>query len=353
MSEQRTAWHYYLGLLLREKAPRSFEVKAEEPLTRALQRMDWLILRRRQGFDPNAPAGTLVDLWPRLPQVTIAEFKGPTKGYRERELHRLVGYGFQYASGHRDEVVRLDELALVLMVPVRVPVLAQDLTDLGLRETPLVPGYSALEGLPLRVLLVDFAALVARVPEEYVALFLPNHRAQAEATVWWYTHFGPSPEDPMKPQDLEDYDQAVQHFLGLLTPEQRLQGLEGYDQAVQHFLGLLTPAQRMQGLAPEQRLQGLAPEQRLQGLAPEQRLQGLAPEQRLQGLAPEQRLQGLAPEQRLQGLAPEQRLQGLAPQELVASLPIELLSVLPEAYLATLPAEVQTHVRARLARARG
>jgi hypothetical protein len=299
MSEQRTAWHYYLGLLLREKAPRSFEVKAEEPVTRALQRMDWLILRRREGFDPNAPAGTLVDLWPRLPKVTIAEFKGPTKGYRERELHRLVGYGFQYLSGHRDEVASLEELALLLLVPVRTPALAQDLAALGLREKPLVAGYSALEGLPLRLLLVDFEALVARVPEEYVALFLPNHRAQAEATVWWYTHFGPSPEDLVKPQDLEDYDQAVQHFLGLLTPEQRMQGLEGYDQAVQHFLGLLTP------------------------------------------------------EQRLQGLAPAQRMQGLGPQEVVESLPIELLSVLPETYLASLPAEVQARVRARLARAQG
>jgi hypothetical protein len=219
-----------------------------------------------------------------------------------------VGYGFQYLSGHRDEVANLEELALLLLVPVRTPALAQDLAALGLQEMPLVAGYSALEGLPLRLLLVDFEALVERVPEEFVALFLPNHRAQAKATAWWYTHFGPSPEDLVKPQDLEDYDQAVQHFLGLLTPEQRmqglapeerLQGLEGYDQAVQHFLGLLTP------------------------------------------------------EQRLQGLAPAQRMQGLGPQEVVESLPIELLSVLPETYLASLPAEVQARVRARLARAQG
>ncbi|MBK8697756.1 MAG: hypothetical protein IPN17_37280 [Deltaproteobacteria bacterium] len=40
MGERRTAWHYFLGLLLAEKAPRGFEVRAEVPVTRALLHMD-------------------------------------------------------------------------------------------------------------------------------------------------------------------------------------------------------------------------------------------------------------------------------------------------------------------------
>jgi hypothetical protein len=40
-----------------------------------------------------------------------------------------------------------------------------------------------------------------------------------------------------------------------------VQDLEGYDEVVQRFLELVTPEQRVAGLAPEQRLAGLAPEQ--------------------------------------------------------------------------------------------
>src|SRR4051812_10033149 len=69
----------------------------------------------------------------------------------------------------------------------------------------------------------------------------------------------------------------------------------------------------------------------------EKRLAGLAPEQRLAGLAPEQRLAGLAPEQRLAGLAPEQRLAGLAPEQMILALPVDVLRVLPEEYLRSLP----------------
>jgi len=62
----------------------------------------------------------------------------------------------------------------------------------------------------------------------------------------------------------------------------------------------------------------------------------------------EKRLAGLAPEQRLAGLAPEQRLAGLPPEQLILALPIEVLRVLPEDYLRSLPGEVQEQVEKRL-----
>jgi hypothetical protein len=85
--------------------------------------------------------------------------------------------------------------------------------------------------------------------------------------------------------------------------------------------------------------------------SPEERLAGLAPEQRLAGLAPEQRLAGLAPEQRLAGLAPEQRLAGLAPEQVVLALPVEMLRVLPDDYLRSLPPDIEQTIRHRIARA--
>jgi len=73
-------------------------------------------------------------------------------------------------------------------------------------------------------------------------------------------------------------------------------------------------------------------------------------EERLEDLAPEQRLAGLAPEQRLAGLAPEQRLAGLSEADRVLALPDAALRALPAEYLATLPADAQERIRARLGR---
>jgi hypothetical protein len=70
----------------------------------------------------------------------------------------------------------------------------------------------------------------------------------------------------------------------------------------------------------------------------------------LAGLAPEQRLAGLAPEQRLAGLAPEQRLAGLTEADQIVALPDAALRALPAEYLATLPADAQQRIRARLGR---
>jgi hypothetical protein len=80
----------------------------------------------------------------------------------------------------------------------------------------------------------------------------------------------------------------------------------------------------------------------------EERLAGLAPEERLAGLAPEERVAGLAPEERLAGLAPEERLAGLATEQVVLALPLEVLRVLPEDYVRSLPVGVQEQIRLRL-----
>jgi hypothetical protein len=68
----------------------------------------------------------------------------------------------------------------------------------------------------------------------------------------------------------------------------------------------------------------------------------------LDKLPVEQRLAGLAPEERVAGLAPEQRVAGLAPEQLILALPLEMLRVLPEEYLRSLPIEVQEQVKKRL-----
>ena len=61
-------------------------------------------------------------------------------------------------------------------------------------------------------------------------------------------------------------------------------------------------------------------------------------------------LDGLTPEEKMAGLAPEERLAGLAPEHIVLALPLEVLRGLSSEYIATLPADVQAQIRARLSR---
>lgn len=88
----------------------------------------------------------------------------------------------------------------------------------------------------------------------------------------------------------------------------------------------------------------------LDTLPPEQVMSHYGPEQRLAGLAPEQRLAGLAPQQVLSHYPAEQRLAGLDRDHQALALSIELLRVLPDAYVRSLSPEVQAEIRRRLQR---
>ena len=74
----------------------------------------------------------------------------------------------------------------------------------------------------------------------------------------------------------------------------------------------------------------------------------LYPEERIAGLKPEERVAGLKPEERVAGLKPEERRAGLTPDETVLVLADEILRVLPESFIESLPAPVRDEVRRRL-----
>lgn len=225
MGEHRTAWHYFLGLLLAERCPRCFEVRAEEPVTRSLQHMDWRLLRRRAWSDPVDPGETLVALWPMLPPVTILEYKSATKGYRDKDVHRLIGYGHQYFGTGESGLTSESELALVLMVASRNAALDRDIARLRLRQRPVSAGYTRLEGLVFPLIVADLAALTARDRDDYVALFAASGRASAAARSWWYARYGSVKENAMDPTKLEDIEVMERRFLDSLPIERRLEGL--------------------------------------------------------------------------------------------------------------------------------
>ena len=70
----------------------------------------------------------------------------------------------------------------------------------------------------------------------------------------------------------------------------------------------------------------------------------------LDSLPVELRLAGLTPSERLVGLAPEERLVDLPPERQVLAFSDEVLRILPDDYLRTLPADVKAAIRARIGR---
>jgi hypothetical protein len=186
-----------------------------------------------------------------------------------------------------------------LIVPARSRALAADVDAIGLRWKDLGAGYWQLEGGLFPLFVVELDVVAEQEQEDLVSLFSHHMQDTPRVRRFWMELVG-TKEAGMSVQELEGYDEVLQHLLSRFTPEQRLAGL--------------------------------------------------APEQRLAGLAPEQRLAGLAPEQRLAGLAPEQRLAGLDPEQAILALPDEVLRGFSEDYLATLSAPTRAAIRARLGR---
>jgi hypothetical protein len=119
-------------------------------------------------------------------------------------------------------------------------------------------------------------------------------------------------------------------LVGSKEAAMNMQDMEGYKELMDKMLDTL-PA-----------------EQVLSHYAPEQRLTGLLPEERLAGLLPEERLAGLLPEEVLSHYAPEERLAGLDRDQQALALPVEVLRLLPEAYLRSLSPQVEAEIRRRL-----
>jgi hypothetical protein len=253
--------------------------------------MDYLLLRKQLAPAPDDDtAQTLRRLWPLLPQVSVVEYKSPGRPYRSGEIDRLLAYVHTYYADEHTRPEKRQDLCAVLTVPARTPSLDDDLEGMGLRWQDLGEGYWRVRGA-IHTLYVVEIRVVARAESDDLLQFLASGELDAPAARWFLMELGGSKEAGMSVQDMEGYDELLEKVLAELPAEQRLAGL-----------------------------------------------------------ALEQRLAGLAPEQRLAGLAPEQRLAGLDRDHQALALPIEVLRLLPEHYLASLSAEVQAEVRRRIER---
>jgi hypothetical protein len=185
------------------------------------------------------------------------------------------------------------DLCAVLVVPGRTRSLDDDAESMGLRWKDRGSGYWSLTGglFALHVVEID---VVGPAEGDDLLHSLGNGRPVTPEALWFWAELVGSKEAGMSMQDMEGYDEVVEKFLATLSP---------YQQVVQKFLATLPPEQRLAGLAPEQVLSHYPAEQRLAGL--------------------------------------DREHQALA-------LPVEILRLLPEEYLRSLPPEVEAEIRRRL-----
>jgi hypothetical protein len=325
-SKPRRAWHVLMAFLLAERKPSGFELFSEIPLSKEPIRMDYLLLRRTRATDAveQKPA-VFRSLWEHLPQETILEFKSASRPASSGDLDKLLAYGHLRKSNEHKHLHSYEQLALVMVVHHLTPTLRKELSQLGFPLLTLCKGYYYLQGT-FRLFVIELAVVAHEEMDSILAVFDPTVEPSRLGQQWMFTHVAGELET-MSMEQMEDFDEIL-------------------DRLTERFLPRLLPK-----LTTPQRLAGLAPAERMAGLTPEERLAGMPPEERLAGLAPEERLAGLAPKERLAGLAPEERLAGLDEGHSVLALPIAILRGLSPTYLETLPEDVQTEVKRRLANA--
>lgn len=224
MSSQRTAWHFFFTVLLRKRRPSDFEVREEVPLSEEPPRLDYLLLRRQVQASAHRPAETLRNLWPRLPRVTVVEFKSIGRPYRKGNLDRLWAYIHLYFSDPESGLKRPKELCGLLVVAARTLALDVDARIMGLQWGDLGGGYWELRGGLFRLYVVELDRVAEYEQDDVLRLFGHAKVYSLEARRFWAEQVG-TKEAMMALHELEGYDEVVQKFLELIPPEQRLVGL--------------------------------------------------------------------------------------------------------------------------------
>ncbi|MFO0606089.1 MAG: hypothetical protein U0324_23145 [Polyangiales bacterium] len=309
LTHLRTAWHPLLVLLLELLLPGDlWRVAAEYVLTREPRRIDAVIVRRVADAAARWHPEYLRSVLDGLREHNVVHFKGATDALERADALQLLSYAFQYMA--LEGVEGPGDLSLRVVAPTLTPRFRAQVEALGGALTSTAaPGVwdGALNGFALRVVETSVAW---PSPGEHLLY------AVSPACV----------EDPGRVRTFDDRERDLYYLL--LQRNNRL---------------LNDP--RWKAMMKDAALVQSTVSKALREL-----LDSLPPEARLAGLPPEARLAGLPPEARLAGLPPEAWLAGLPVPQTVLAMPDEILRVLPESYLATLPADVQAAVRARLAR---
>jgi hypothetical protein len=236
MGAKRTAWHFYFCILLRRYAPKIFEIRDEVPLSEEPPRMDFLLLRKAGELAAADPGETLIDLWPLLPSVTVAELKTVPGPYEKGNLDRLWMYCHGHYAANHETIGDRSEMCALLLVPNRTPTLDKDVRAMGLVWEDLGHGYWRLAGGLFALLVVEIDTVAGEPDEDLLGLYAHSAVRTPRAIQFWGELAGS--EAKMEMRELEGYEEAIKKILNALPDDLRLAGI--------------TPEKRLAGLTPEQ-----------------------------------------------------------------------------------------------------
>jgi hypothetical protein len=252
---KRVIWHVGFERNLRRRGPPSFEVRSEVPLSEEPARLDYLLLRKLtpDGEPVDHSAQTLRQLWPRLPRVSVVEYKSPGHPYRSGQLDRLWSYVHAYFANQRalprhradgalltpaeggPEVREHEDLCAVLVVAARSPSLDADVAAVSLTWDDLGGGYLRVRGGLFTLYVVELDVAGPAEGDDLLHSFGHGTLRSSEARWFWLELVG-SQEAAMTMQDLEGYKELMDQMLDTLPAEQ--------------VLARYAPEQRLAGLSP-------------------------------------------------------------------------------------------------------
>lgn len=237
-----TAWHPPFYGLMTEGAPASIEIRTEIVLSQQPRRADLLLLRRNDVPRDDGEARVLRGLWPLLGAVTLAEFKGPTSGFRSHDLLRLVGYGVEYNELNMQALTGPAGLTLVLLTPAETPSLKAAIRYMDWHLERLDAGYARITGAWYTTFVAFIDEVCEAEQDDYLRLF-SRHRNQSYEAMRWLNARFLTRTTMENLRELEDYDDLVERLLSTLTPEEVLRHYKP-EQLLHHLLRDLTPAER-------------------------------------------------------------------------------------------------------------
>ena len=298
-------WHTPAVILLEATAPYSHDLLQELHLRRQPQRIDLLILRRRQQLQDEITH--LEALYSRLQDVNLIEIKGGSDQVERLDVHSLLSYASQLrlsidkpprraanpdranpdpanpdranleATSYFLGIPPLSAIQLVVLAPLLLPPFRTEVLrcDGALEEVSRGVWQGRLAGLPLLFLETErlwdtsdsnrlFYLLtrgIFEAPDRLGELTVREKMVYTEVATW-----------------------LIQSPPIVMGGDMRVEKLREYQERElarkQAWLNSLPPEERLRGLGPDELLKRLKPEERLRGLGPEERLYGLSPEDR-------------------------------------------------------------------------
>lgn len=279
-------WHTPGVILLEATAPYSHDLLQELHLRRQPQRIDLLILRRRQRADDEITH--LEALYSRLQDVNLLELKGGTDQVERLDVHTLLSYASQLRvsidkpprrAGNAEEakdgatsyfldIPPESPIQLVVLAPLLQPVFRAEVQriDGTLEEVSRGVWEGRMAGLPL--------------------VFLETERLwdTSESNRLFYLLTRGVFDAPERLGELTEREKLVYNEVAswlvhyppiVMGGDMRIEKLREYQERQlarnQAWLNSLPPEELLKRLKPEERLRGLGPEERLYGLSPEDR----------------------------------------------------------------------------------